>query len=361
MRITGKRALLFILFLSVLYLLLWPVSIQPVAWEAPVDNGLTGDFAQNQGLSDATFYATKDDHGPEDFALHPDGRIFMSLHSGFIGIFNPTTKSFSRWVNTKGRPLGIEFDAKGNLLVADAYQGLLSISPEGRIQALATDMAGTPILYADDVDIAANGKVYFSDASTRFSPAEHGGTLAASVLDIMEHSGNGRLLEYDPAQGTTRLVATGLNFANGVAVSHEQTSVLVIETGSYRVTRVAIDDNNFGQKSILIDNLPGFPDNLSRGSDNTYWLGLASPRNTLLDGLSSWPELRKIIQRLPATLRPKPVRYGHVVNFDDAGTVKLSLQDPSGKYGMTTGVIEVGEQLYISSLTEPKFAVLTSH
>jgi hypothetical protein len=33
-------------------------------------------------------------------------------------------------VNTDGRPLGIDFDLDGNLIVADAFRGLLSISNE---------------------------------------------------------------------------------------------------------------------------------------------------------------------------------------------------------------------------------------
>ena len=40
------------------------------------------------------------------------------------------------------------------------------------------------------------------DASTRFAPKDWGGTFEASVLDILEQSATGRVLEYDPASST---------------------------------------------------------------------------------------------------------------------------------------------------------------
>jgi len=339
------------------YLLLWPVVIEPEAWTVPKDNGYTGSFSKNHALLPLSFYPIPDDSGPEDFALHTDGRLFVSLHSGTIAIFDPVAETLLPWVNTQGRPLGMEFDRQGNLIVADAYKGLLSVDPSGAISLLTNQVANSPILYADDLDIADNGKIYFTDASTRFSPAIHGGTLAASLLDIMEHSANGRLLEYDPNTAKTRVVLDKINFANGVAVSHEQTAVLVIETGSYRVLKVDITEANFGHSEVVIDNLPGFPDNLARGLNNTYWLGLASPRNALLDEMSDKPFMRKLVQRLPAWLRPKPEQYGHVVQIDGVGTVLQSLQDPSGSYSLTTGVTETETHLYISSLTEASIAV----
>ena len=47
----------------------------------------------------------------------------------------------------------------------------------------------------------------------------------------------GRLLVYDPISRVATTLVDGLNFANGVAVSHDQTYVLVNETGKYRVIR----------------------------------------------------------------------------------------------------------------------------
>ena len=55
----------------------------------------------------------------------------------------------------------------GSVIVADA-RGLLRLNPDGSIDVLANTFEGQPILFADDLDISADGVVWFSDASQRF-------------------------------------------------------------------------------------------------------------------------------------------------------------------------------------------------
>ena len=141
--------------------------------------------------------------------------------------------SFTSWINTNGRPLGLEYDNKGNLLIADAHRGLLIANAKGELKTLVNQVENTPVVYADDVDIAKNGKVYFTDATTKFAAKDHGGTLSASLLEILEHKGNGRLIEYDPLTASSKVLIDGLVFANGLTMSHDQGSVLVNETGKY--------------------------------------------------------------------------------------------------------------------------------
>lgn len=333
------------------YLIFWPVPVNPTAWDAPEDLGLKGKFSENTALSELKLISLGGESGPEDLAIDSQGNIAVSLHSGAIMRLLKGTNELVFWANTGGRPLGIEFDKNDNLIVADAYLGLLSIAPNGKISVLATSADGLDILYADDLDIASDGLIYFSDASTKFSAQQFGGTLEASLLDILEHGGQGRLLVHDPVSGVTHTLLDDLNFANGVSLSHDEMSVLIIETGSYRVIRYWLQGHSKGKFDVLINNLPGFPDNLSQSLDGHYWLGLASPRSPVLDALSNSPFLRKVIQRLPVTMRPKPQRYGHVVKFSGTGEVLASLQDPLGDYPMTTGVLETIDSLFISSLT----------
>lgn len=336
--------------LLVAYLGFWPVEIDPVAWPAPANPGYEGAFAQNQQLSQIQRIELSDTLGPEDLALSADGKVFFALLNGDIRYLDDQGE-MRTWVNTEGRPLGIEFDDQGNLWVADAFNGLMRVSAEGELSSVVTEVDGIGVHYADDVDIAANGKVYFSDASTKFHAAQYG-TFEASLLDINEHGGHGRLIELDPVTGKTQTILSGLNFANGVAVSHDQEWVLVNETGSYRVLKVGIGAANRLQVEVVIKELPGFPDNISRGSNGVYWLGLVSPRSKPLDMLSQYSELRKVVQRLPAFMRPKAKHFGHLIAIDDNGNVVHNLQDPLGMYGHTTGALEVGDDLYVSSLHE---------
>lgn len=350
-----KKVLAGVGVVLVAYLAVWPVAIDPVAWNAPDDQGYTGPFSQNQQLSQINRIELNGDIGPEDLAVDQKGQVYFSLLSGDIKFLDETGQ-IKDWVNTGGRPLGIEFDQQGNLLVADAFKGLLSVSPEGKVTTLVDSIDGEAIKYADDVDVAANGNIYFSDASSKFHAQVHG-TYEASLLDINEHGGHGRIIEYNPKTKVTTVLARDINFANGVALSHDEQYVLFNETGTYRVLRLALMGERRGTVEVVIDNLPGFPDNIARGNHGVYWLGLVSPRSKPLDMMSNSPGLRKMTQRLPAFMRPQAQNFGHIVAINDAGEVVFNLQDPLGMYGQTTGAFEVGDKLYVSSLHETALGV----
>ncbi len=342
-----------VIVLILFYFLAWPVPVDPVAWEAPPNPGYNGVFAANQKLQGVETLSIGKNSGPEDIALDSEGRIYAATHAGNIVRLKADGSQPENWVNTKGRPLGIDFDNQGNLIVADAYRGLLSIDPGGTVIVLTNEVNGTPILYADDVDVADDGKIYFSDASTKFGAQMGGGTYESSLLDIMEHGGHGRLLVYDPANRSTKMLLSGLNFANGVTLSHDQSFVLVNETGSYRVTRYWLTGPKKGQSDRFIEALPSFPDNISRGLNGRYWVALVSPRSTDLDNMSGNPFARKIVQRMPAFMRPKAIPYGHVIALDENGKVVQNLQDPDAGYPIITSVTEREDYLYLGSLVTP--------
>lgn len=337
----------------VLYFVAWPVAIDPVAWKAPANPGYSGSFTPNERLKAIQVLSIEGNHGPEDIALDRQGRIYVSTREGNIVRLQADGSSPENWINTGGRPLGMDFDNSGNLIIADAFRGLLSVAQDGTITELATMADGIPIRYANDVDVAADGKIYFSDASTKFGAKEWGGTYEASLLDIMEHGGYGRLLVFDMTKGEAKTLMDGLNFANGVAVNHDQNYVLVNETGSYRVIRYWLTGPKKGQAEPLIQGLPSFPDNISTGFDGRFWVALVSPRNSLIDNLSGQPFIRKIIQRMPVFLRPKAVAYGHIIAIDGDGNLLKNLQDPNGSYPINTSVTETKDFLYIGSLVAP--------
>ena len=335
---------------TILYLLSWPVPVAPTSWIAPKNLGYVDRFEQNRNLSPIKIQTLEGYTCPEDLAIDKQGLIYASVKGGDIMRITPNVK-VERWATTGGRPLGLKFDSKGNLLVADAYRGILSFNPQGRMSVLVDHVNNQPLVYANAVDEGPDGTIYFSESSVKFGAEANGGVFEASLLDIMEHGGHGRLLALDTSGNTHELI-DGLNFANGVSVSHDGKSVLVIETGSYRVLRYWLKGDKAGSTDVVIDNLPGFPDNLSKGYDEKYWLGLVSPRSPALDGLSNQPFLRKVVQRLPAFMRPKAQRYAHIIAFDDKGNIVQNLQDTGEEFAFTTGVLETDEYLYLSSLHE---------
>jgi sugar lactone lactonase YvrE len=342
------KRVLGVLALSVLalvaYLSLWPVPIEAVAWKAPAAPGYTG------AISLGT------EEGPEHLVLGRDGKLYAAVTSGRILRMNPDGSAQEVFAQTGGRVLGFDFDATGNLIAADAIKGLLAISPDRGVTILTDQVGGDPIRYADAVVVASTGKVYFTDASGRFSPAQWGGTFNAAVLDILEQAATGRVLEYDPASKTTRVVAKGLSFPNGVALSRDERALFVAETGRFRVWKIdpSVDNLDVGRASpqaiVLLNNLPGYPDNLMRGLDGRIWLGFTGPRSPKVDAMADKPFLREVTLRLPRILWPLPKKYGHVLAFTEDGNVVVDLQDPSGSYPETTGVTETADRLYVQNL-----------
>ena len=79
------------------------------------------------------------------------------------------------------------------MLIADAERGLLKLA-NGQVELLANEVDGEPMLFVDDLDVAADGTVWFSDASQRFG-------MADNRRDFMEGSKTGRLLSFDPITG----------------------------------------------------------------------------------------------------------------------------------------------------------------
>ncbi len=345
-----------LVLLATAYLLLWPVPIKPTAFNLPKAPGYVGPHTVNTKLADLKLIDLKGEIGPEHIAIGPDGKLYTTVASGNILRMQPDGTAQEMFANTGGRVLGFDFDAQGNLVAADAIKGLLSIAPDRKITVLTDSVNGDPIRYADAVVVAKNGRMYFSDASSRFAPKDWGGTFEASVLDIIEGASTGRVLEYDPATQSTRVLAYGLSFANGVALSTDEQSLFVTETGKFRLWKIATNASGLNvaqpspQATVLLDNLPGYPDNLMRGLDGKIWMGFAKPRNPTADAMADKPWLRRLTLRLPRAFWPVPRSYGHVVAFTEDGKIVADLQDPSGAYPETTAITETRDRLYVQSL-----------
>lgn len=343
-------AILALLVLLLLYLLSWPVPVSPVAWDAPQHRGLVDPYRANDRLSLAKAVSIEEYHGPEDIAGGTDQYIYVSTDSGHIIRLSRNGSDLRVFADVGGRPLGLEFGTDNYLYVANAPLGLQKISPDGSVDLLVSEFDGVPINYADDVAVAGDGRVFFSDASSKFNPINAGGSYEASLLDILEHGGHGRIFEYSPATKQTKVIMDGLNFANGVAISEDQQYLIVIETGHYRVLKHWLEGPNAGSTEIILDNLPGFPDNVNNGQNGKFWIGLVAPRLKVLDKLSDSPFLRTVVQRLPATFRPKALPSSHVVAIDGNGKVLMNLQDTTMKFPSLTGVYETSQSLYLTTL-----------
>ena len=92
-----------------------------------------------------------------------------------------------------GRPLGMQFDRDENLIVAVAGMGVYGVRPDGEVFKVTDETNRTwyklnddsRLRMADDLDIAPDGKIYFSDCTTRYE-------MTTNTLDILEARPNGR-------------------------------------------------------------------------------------------------------------------------------------------------------------------------
>jgi len=332
-----------------MYLLLWPVPVDPVAWDAPGNHGLVDPFGPDDRLQRVRTIDLGKYDGPEDVTSGHDGRLYATTTGGHI-LRIDGYGTVSVFADVGGRPLGIETAADGSLVIANAYVGLQRVSTDSTVETLLSEVNGHALVYADDLAIAANGTIYFSEASTKFGAEQFKGTNEGSLLDILEHGGHGQIIRFDPATGTGAVIIDGLNFANGVAISEDQGYLLIAETGSYRILKHWLEGPNAGATEVLLDNLPAFPDNINNGQNGRFWIGLVAPRSRAVDALSDKPFVRKIVQRLPTSLRPKAEPYSHVIAISGDGEVLMNLQDPEARFPMLSGVLETRDTLYLTTL-----------
>ena len=288
--------------------------------------------------------------GPDEGAVFTgtsDGSIFRVSHDG---------AKVDRIARTQGRPLGLEIDLDGRLLVCDAHLGLLRVDTAGGGTEVVTgDVDGRPMRFCNNAAIASDGTVWFSDSSTKFG-------IEDWKADFVQNTRTGRLLRLD-TDGTVTVVLDGLAFANGVALSRAEDFVAVAETGARTVVRRWLSGPKAGTRDLLCSDLPGYPDNIARGSDGLIWVSIASPRDPLVERLQAGPMvLRRLSTGLPERLQPAPKRTVRVQAYDDEGRLIHDVDvDPNSQrtpYHMVTGVREHDGRVWLGSLHEAAIAVV---
>lgn len=335
--------LLVLLGLGLLYLLFWPVPFEPVAYTPPPNPGFKGDFVSNTKLLATEKLLEGKGIGPEDITFGPDSLLYTGYEDGRIVRFSLDGTQVEAFTDMGSRPLGMKFDARGNLIVTDAKKGLLSIDSIGQITTLTNTVDGTTIFYADHLDIASNGIIYFSDATQRNRDIE---------TEIWELQPTGRLLSYNPSTKETRVEMDNLRFANGVAIGPKEDYLLITETFGTRIHKFWLSGAKKGQSEIWVNEIPGFPDNISYNGNGIFWVAFPNQRVTALEPFYDKPFLRKMLARLPTSITgaEEPPPFGMIVGFDENGKVVHNLQDTSGRFHDITSANEFNGALYVGSL-----------
>ncbi|MFI0816032.1 SMP-30/gluconolactonase/LRE family protein [Streptomyces sp. NPDC021098] len=304
----------------------------------------------------------RDARGPEHVAVDGAGRILTGTADGAIWrlTLSRTADLLRAEViaETGGRPLGLlpspDGDPDGDVLVCDARRGLLRVAPRsGAVRVLADQVDGVPLRFASNVTVAADGTLYFTVASRRYA-------LEDWLSDILEDTATGQLLRLRPG-GEPEVLRDGLRFANGVALAPDESFLAVAESGARRIRRHWLTGPRQGTDDTLIRDLPGYPDNLTRGAGEVFWVALAGPREPAVDALHhASPALRRTVATAakPAQrLLPLPRPTVRVLAIRPDGSVARHLLHRRSPYRMVTSVCEHGDRLVLGSLRERGIAV----
>lgn len=290
--------------------------------------------------------------GAEDVVVTPDGDVITGTEDGSLWRLDPASGNVELIARTQGRPLGIELFPDGDLLVCDAHRGLLRVSVDtGEVVVLADRVAGQPMRFCNNAALAADGTIWFSDSSRHYG-------IEKWKDDFVQDTRTGRLVRRD-VDGTLTVVRDGLAFANGVALAPDESFVAVAETGARTVVRHWLTGGRAGTSDYLATELPGYPDNISTGSDGLIWVTIASPLDPVVEMLQSAPMLvRKAATRIPAALQPKPKNTIRAVALNTAGDVVEDIDLDESGFHMVTGVREHEGRVWFGSLHEPSVAVV---
>jgi sugar lactone lactonase YvrE len=289
--------------------------------------------------------------GAEDVLVDAEGWVLTGTADGKVFRLSPDGRRIDRVGDTGGRPLGLELLPDGRVLVRAAKRGLLALAPRtGVVEELVTLVHGQRMAFCNNAAVGSDGTIFFSDSSRIYGIDQWKG-------DFVENTASGRLLRRDP-DGTVTVLLEGLRFANGVALAADESYVAVAESGGRTVVRLWLTGSRAGQRDLLAPDLPGYPDNIARGSDGLVWVTIASPKDPMLERLMTGPmPLRRLAWRLPAPLQPKPKPTVRVMAFDDTGHAVHDVSLDASGYHMATGVREHDGRVWLGSLEEPAVAV----
>lgn len=323
-----------------------------------------GRYALNNKLRDVTLIGLGRIEAPEDVILDREDNIYAgSRHGDIIRFFAPDYERMEIFAHIGGQPLGMAFDREDNLYVCVGGMGLYRVTPQQKVERVTDETNrswssindDSRLRLADDLDIADDGRVFFSEATVRYEMDEW-------PVDGLEARGNGRIVCYDPRDNSTRTVLRDLKFPNGIAIASDGQSILFAETWGCCVKRYWFDGPKAGQVEMVIADLPGYPDNINLASDGNYWLALVGMRSPAYDLAMRMPGFRKrMASRLPVDewLFPN-INTGCVLKFSEAGEVLETLWDLGGEnHPMITSMREHKGHLYLGGISNNRIGRYT--
>ena len=276
-------------------------------------------------------------HYPEALVADAAGRLIVGTEDGTLVRMDLAAGSARavEYARVQGHPIGLALDASGAGLWSATFPvGLQHVTPRG-VMTSVLEVDGVPLAFADDTAVGPDGKVYVTEASTRWNPVTTTPSAPYVLWDMLEGRANGRLVVYEPETGGSRTLLDALYFPSGVTLTADGSALLVVEVSRYRVLRYELAAGHPDPLKILADNLPGYPDDVFIGPEGDVWVSIAAPRSALIDRwILPFPTVIRLITSLPhhwqhALLAPA-AGGGSVLKLDDRGRTVCRIAVPAG-------------------------------
>lgn len=173
---------------------------------------------------------------PEDVVVGPDGRVFASDHQCAVAEIFPDG-SFKRMGPKGGAPNGINMDRQGRVLIAnfgiyDREDGPLQrFDPaSGEHETLATEIDGRRLTSANYPVIDRAGNIWCANS-----------THAETWPQALDGRTDGFIFVLRP-DGSSDVVAEGLKFPNGIALSADERYLFCAQTSGGDVMRFPVHE-----------------------------------------------------------------------------------------------------------------------
>ena len=337
--------------------LLAKVYVSPDYLRLPEREASAADvFAMNDRLGASQIIGLGAVEGPEDVALDAHDNLYTGTrHGTIVRFFAPDYARREVFARIGGHPLGLVFSPQGDLLTCVGGMGVYRVDPAGKVSKVTDEtnrswlsiIDDSRLRLPDDLDVAPDGRIFFSEATIRYDMSEW-------AVDGLEGRGNGRLIMFDPRTSRTRTILRGLKFANGVTMCRDGQSLLFAETWACRINRYWFDGPNKGRREVFVDNLPGYPDNINRGSNGCYWIALLGMRTKTFDLAMRKPSFRRRVAKRLAPdewLFPN-INRGCVVRISATGEILDVLWDEKGEnHPSITSTAEHKGWLYLGGVS----------
>lgn len=155
-------------------------------------------------------------------------------------------------------PMGLGWLPDGRMLIVSSLDGrLLRVDPDGS-QVTHADLSGLAEHPWSDMVVDGRGNAYLGNIGFDFA----GGEFAPGILALVT------------PDGSARQVADGISFANGLAVTPDNSTLILAESYAAKLTAFDIAaDGSLANRRVWADLPGGFPDGICLDTDNAVWYG----------------------------------------------------------------------------------------